>query len=175
MAHQCARVVERVDTAKENGGHLDLSGCQLTQVPDAIFLLMKNVTLNSCNLAGNLITKIPTKLAINFSSIKELDLSNNRISALPSEMTNCTMLESLNISSNSFVTLPPVLAEMTSLRNINASKNYLADVNFDIILNNKNLESINLEDNPLNRNVYDELTKLSTSVRIILSPPTQEQ
>ena len=22
MAHQCARVVERVDTAKENGGHL---------------------------------------------------------------------------------------------------------------------------------------------------------
>ena len=47
----------------------DLSECQLTQIPDAIFLLMKNTSLQSCNLAGNLITKIPTKLATSFSLI----------------------------------------------------------------------------------------------------------
>merc|ERR1712045_529438 len=79
------RVVQRVDTAKEGGsGHLDLSECQLTQVPDAVFLLMKSVTLQSCSLASNLITKIPAKLPINFTLIKELNLSNNRVSVLPS-------------------------------------------------------------------------------------------
>ena len=50
----------------------------------------------------------------------ELDLSNNRISVLPGEMTACSQLERLDISSNSFVTLPPVLAEIPSLREINA-------------------------------------------------------
>ena len=52
--------------------------------------------------------------------ISELDLSNNRISVLPGEMTNCAQLERIDISSNSFVTLPPVLAEMPSIIEINA-------------------------------------------------------
>ena len=50
----------------------------------------------------------------------ELDLSNNRISVLPGEMTNCAQLERIDISSNSLVTLPPVLAEMPSIIEINA-------------------------------------------------------
>ena len=50
----------------------------------------------------------------------ELDLSNNRISVLPGEMTSCAQLERIDISSNSFVTLPPVLAEMSSIIEINA-------------------------------------------------------
>jgi len=177
MAHQCARVVERVDTAKENGGHLDLSECQLTQVPDAIFLLMKNVTLSSCNLAGNIITKIPPKLAVNFSHIKELNLSNNRISALPSELTACTELENVDISANSFVTLPSFLAEMPSIKNINARKNYIADVEVEVILTSQNLETVNLEENPLNKNIFEELEKSSSvsSVRIVLSARQQEE
>jgi len=177
MAHQCARVVERVETAKENGGALDLSECQLTQVPDAVFLLMKNVNIQSCNLAGNLINKIPTKLAINFSLIKELKLSNNRVSSLPTEMTNCTQLEHVDISSNSFVTLPPVLGQIPSLKTILARKNYLADVDVEIILGASNLETIDIEENPLSKKTYDEMSELSGSesrVKILLSPRTQE-
>ena len=48
----------------------DLSQCQLTQLPDAVFLLMKNVTLNSFNISGNLIQKIPAKLPVNFCLIR---------------------------------------------------------------------------------------------------------
>ena len=48
----------------------DLSQCQLTQLPDAVFLLMKNVSLNSFNISGNLLQKIPAKLPINFCLIK---------------------------------------------------------------------------------------------------------
>ena len=54
----------------DSGCVADLSECQLTQVPDAVFLLMKSVTLQSCSLASNLITKIPAKLPINFTLIK---------------------------------------------------------------------------------------------------------
>ena len=83
MASGCARVVERVDAAKENGGYLDLSNCQLTKVPDAVFLLMKNVNVHSCNLSSNLISKIPPKLPNNFCLITVLDLSNNKLTSLP--------------------------------------------------------------------------------------------
>jgi S-adenosylmethionine hydrolase len=63
------KVVHRCDDAKENH-NLDLSECQLMQVPDAVYHLMRNVTLNSCNLSGNVISKIPPKFAISFNLIK---------------------------------------------------------------------------------------------------------
>jgi Leucine-rich repeat (LRR) protein len=168
-------VVQRLNTAKEEqDGTLDLSQCQLTQLPDAVFLLMKNVSLSSCNLSGNLIQKIPAKLAINFCLIKELDLSNNRISMLPGEMTNCTQLESIDISSNSFVTLPPVLAEMPSIKKIIARKNYMAELDVEVVASLGNLATLNLEENPLNKTTYEDLERL-TSLQILLSPRTMEE
>merc|ERR1712165_409349 len=169
---QCARVVERVTTAQENGGHLDLSECQLTQIPDAIFLLMKNTNLQTCNLAGNLISKIPTKLAVSFSLITELNLSNNRISALPTEMTNCSQLEKIDISSNSFVQLPSCLTEMPQLKSLNASKNFVAEVELETV-SSTGLEILNLEENPLSKSCYEEMCRL-TRVRVLLSPREQE-
>jgi len=162
-----------VNDAKENGGRLDLSECQLMQVPDAVFLLMKNTTLHSCSLAGNLITKIPPKLAMSFSLITELNLARNRISSLPNEMSNCTLLESIDISANSFVQLPPVLAEIPSLNKVNASKNFIADVEIEAMLSLGNLEHVNLEENPINKAVYEELAKI-TAIRVVLSPREQE-
>lgn len=47
----------------------DLSDCQLMQVPDAVYHLMRHTDLNSCDLSNNVITKIPPKLAIKFSTI----------------------------------------------------------------------------------------------------------
>jgi len=169
------KVVHRCDEAKENE-RLDLSDCQLTQIPDAIFLLMKNVTLHSCNLANNIITKIPPKLAMNFSQIKELNLSNNRISALPSELSACSVLENVDISSNSFVSLPSFLTELPNIKNINARKNYIADVEVEVILANNNLESIDLEENPLNKTTFEELERASrvSSVKISLTARQQE-
>jgi len=176
MAQQCARLVQRVNTAKEEGdGTLDLSQCQLTQLPDAVFLLMKNVALNSFNISGNLIQKIPAKLPVNFCLIRELDLSNNRISVLPGEMTNCAQLERIDISFNSFVTLPPVLAEMPSLVEINARRNYVAELDLEAMVAGLcSLESLNLEENPVNKNTYEELERL-TKVRVLLSPRNTEE
>jgi len=68
MGKGVVKVVHRCDDAKETN-NLDLSDCQLQQVPDAVFLLMQNTSLTSCNLARNVINKIPPKLAMKFSLI----------------------------------------------------------------------------------------------------------
>lgn len=47
----------------------DLSECQLMQVPDAVYHLMRNTELKGCNLSSNVITKIPPKFAVKFSLI----------------------------------------------------------------------------------------------------------
>ena len=48
----------------------DLSHCQLVQVPDAVYYMMRNTPLVACNISSNVITKIPPKLTVKFSFIK---------------------------------------------------------------------------------------------------------
>lgn len=47
----------------------DLSECQLMHVPDAVYHLMRNTELKSCDLSSNVITKITPKFAMKFSLI----------------------------------------------------------------------------------------------------------
>lgn len=167
------RVVHRVDNAKENN-NLDLSDCQLMQVPDAIYFMMRNTALTTCNLSSNVITKIPPKFPAKFSLITELNLSNNRMSSLPEEISECTQLEKVDISHNSFISLPPCLFSLPSLISLDARKNFVADVDIEAIVSCPNLETVNLEENPLSRDCHDALTRM-TSVRIIVTPREMEE
>lgn len=167
------KVVHRCDDAKENH-NLDLSDCQLMQVPDAVYHLMRNITLNSCNLSGNVISKIPPKFAISFNLIKDLNLSNNRISTLPEEMNNCTALETVNISQNSFISIPNVIFSIPTIKKIDARKNFIADVDAEVVKSCAALESLNLEENPVSSESYDKLSEI-TSVTITLTTRQLEE
>jgi len=46
-----------------------LSDCELAQVPDAVFHLMRQTNLSKCDLSFNSMTKIPAKLATNFVTL----------------------------------------------------------------------------------------------------------
>lgn len=166
------KVVHRCDDAKDNHS-LDLSDCQLVQVPDAVYHLMRNTILITCDLSFNVISKIPPKFAMSFHLLTELNVSNNRISTLPDELSNCSVLELVNISANSFIQLPSVLAEIPTLNKVIASKNFIADIEVEALQYLPALEHLNLEENPLKKSTYDELAKV-TSVRVILSPREQE-
>merc|ERR1712203_279066 len=137
MGKGVVKVVHRCDDAKENN-NLDLSDCQLQQVPDAIFMLMQNTSLVSCKLS------------------------------------HCTALETVDFSANSFIQMPPVLAEIPSLIKIVASKNFIADVEVEALQYLPNLEHVNVEGNPLKKEIHDQLSKV-TSIRVILSPREQEE
>jgi len=174
MAHQCAIIVQGVDRANENGGNLDLSGCQLIQMPDAVFHLMRNTSLITCNLSNNVIAKIPPKLFLNFSMLTDLNLSGNRMSVLPQEMAICSQLQQIDISSNSFVTLPPVLLQLPAVTTINASSNYIADVDGDEIESCCSLEVLNLEENPLTEETHQKINNI-INIRIRVSARKTEE
>ena len=82
-----------------------------------IFFLSSIIYLNK------IIRKIITIYYINSRHlffIPELNLSHNRLSNLPGEVTEFTQLEKLDISNNSFVSLLPV--------SINSTKNFVTEL-----------------------------------------------
>jgi len=167
------RVVHRLDDAKENK-NLDLSDCQLMQVPDAIYFMMRNTTLKACNLSSNVITKIPPKFPSKFSLITELNLSNNRMSSLPEEIAECTQLERVDISQNSFISLPNCLLTLPALVSLDARKNFIADVDVEAMTSCSSLENVNLEENPLSRETSQALSNIET-IRVTITPREVEE
>lgn len=167
------RVVRRVDDAKENN-NLDLSNCQLIQVPDAVYFMMRDTQLNSCNLSSNVISRLTPKFPTSFTFITDLNLSYNKMSALPEEVSQCSQLETVDISHNSFISLPNCLLNLPKIIKINAMKNFIADVEVELISTCETLENLNLEDNPLSRNCQDNLSTI-TNVRILMTPREMEE
>eukprot|EP00092_Neocalanus_flemingeri_P038122 GFUD01041492.1.p1 GENE.GFUD01041492.1~~GFUD01041492.1.p1 ORF type:complete len:208 (-),score=67.81 GFUD01041492.1:207-830(-) len=161
------KVVNRCQDAQETE-ILDLSFCSLMQVPDAVFFLMKASEVLTCNLSGNLITKISPKFGSCFIHLTTLNLSTNRLSSLPSEIVHCTQLESVDISTNSFVVFPSILLEIESVTEIRAKNNFIADVDDEALEQHANLELVNLEENPLDQPTHARLSRVE-GLRIVLT------
>ena len=68
MAEESARVASRCEEAKSTC-RLDLESCGLRKVPDAIYLLMRGVELQSVSLAHNDLTVLPNKFGIKLVTI----------------------------------------------------------------------------------------------------------
>ncbi|KAG8322902.1 leucine-rich repeat-containing protein 20 isoform X2 [Homalodisca vitripennis] len=168
MASAVTRVVHRCESAQETQ-QLDLSECQLMQVPDAVYHLMRHTELKGCNLSSNVITKIPPKFAVKFSLITNLNLSHNQMSKLPDELADLADLQSIDISHNSFISLPLVAYRMPKLATLIANHNYIVEVDIERLKASPSLEEVDLQDNPLSGSNHSALEKV-TSLRILLSP-----
>ncbi|KAL1508868.1 hypothetical protein ABEB36_003693 [Hypothenemus hampei] len=172
MANAVTRVIHRCDDAKESE-NLDLSNCQLMQVPDAVYHLMRHTELKTCDLSDNVITKIPPKFAVKFNLITDLNLSHNQMSKLPEECAELGNLERLDISYNSFISLPRCSFKMPKLRSLKANDNHIIDVEVDELTETPALECIDLERNPLAPRIHDQLSRITKFV-IVLSPRQTE-
>lgn len=168
------RVVERCDDAKENN-NLDLSECELIQVPDAVYHLMRHTELKTCDLSGNVITKISPKFAVKFSLITDLNLSHNQMAKLPDELADLQSLEMLDISYNSFITLPAVVFKMPKLRELRAHHNAIIDIDRDEIITSDSLELVDLRHNPLTAMCHELLENANVTFRIELSEREKEE
>ncbi|XP_052133604.1 leucine-rich repeat protein soc-2 [Frankliniella occidentalis] len=166
------RVVGRCNEAQENC-NLDLSECQLMQVPDAVYHLMRHTPLTTCNLSGNVITKLPPKFAVKFSLITELNVSHNQMSKLPDELSDLAELHTLDISHNAFITLPRVAFKMPKLANLNANHNRIIEVEVERIREAPSLVEVDLTDNPVLPDVQQAL-KAVEGPRVLLSEREKE-
>ena len=66
-----------------NGAELDLSGQQLTTLPDSI---TSRTDVKSLNLSNNQLTGLPASIA-DMKSLEVLNIENNRIESLPMELS----------------------------------------------------------------------------------------
>lgn len=167
------RVVSRCEEAQDNC-NLDLSECQLMQVPDAVYHLMRHTELKRCDLSGNVITKIPPKFAVKFSLITELNLSHNQMSKLPEELAELQALERLDISHNTFIALPPVAFRIPQLKRLLANNNSIIDVDVEKLKHAPVLEFVDLQANPLRPRIHGLLSNLPR-IRIELTPREVEE
>ncbi|XP_014239961.1 leucine-rich repeat protein soc-2 isoform X1 [Cimex lectularius] len=167
------RVVDRCNEAQDNN-NLDLSECQLMQVPDAVYHLMRHTELKACNLSSNVITKIPPKFAVKFSLITELNLSHNQMSKLPDELADLAELERLDISHNAFISLPTAAYKMPKLTLLNANCNHIIDIDVERLQNSPSLKEVDLEENPVPFNTATALRSLPR-IRVVLSERKPEE
>ncbi|KAE8751396.1 hypothetical protein FOCC_FOCC001970 [Frankliniella occidentalis] len=143
----------------------NLSECQLMQVPDAVYHLMRHTPLTTCNLSGNVITKLPPKFALN--------VSHNQMSKLPDELSDLAELHTLDISHNAFITLPRVAFKMPKLANLNANHNRIIEVEVERIREAPSLVEVDLTDNPVLPDVQQAL-KAVEGPRVLLSEREKE-
>lgn len=172
------RVVGRCNEAQENN-MLDLSECQLMQVPDAVYHLMRHTELKTCDLSGNVITKIPPKFAVKFNLITDLNLSHNQLAKLPDEIADLSALQRLDISNNTFIALSAAIFRIPKLQEFNASHNHILDIEVDELREAPSLQQLDLTNNPLTARCHEHLamvqnTVARSSLRIILTPRVQE-
>ncbi|GFN79871.1 leucine-rich repeat-containing protein [Plakobranchus ocellatus] len=169
---EVAKVVNRCEEAKESC-HLDLSGCDLFQIPDAVFLLMRSTELQTCNLSQNLIKRIPSKLSAKFSALRELDLSTNHLSSLPEELRHLEDLKKLDISHNHFKELPQVIYRIESLRTLAVEGNEITDVDVQRLKGLANISEVNLQDNPISPATHSQLLEVK-HITVLLTPQDPE-
>lgn len=168
------KVVQRCYTAKEDR-NLDLSECQLMSFPDAVYHLMRDTVLQTCDLSSNVFRKIPPQLPIKFISITELNLSNNRLSSLPDEIKDMKDLQKLDLSHNDFLIVPKVVFKIPHLLYLNLKKNFIVDIDVSKVRSSPALRELNLEENPLTKTAIVQLQSIpSNRILIHVTQPKPE-
>ena len=91
---------------------LDLSGNQLTSVPEALGQLSQ---LQRLDLSSNRLTSVPEALG-QLSQLQRLDLSSNRLTSVPEALGQLSQLQQLYLSDNQLTSVPEALGQLSQLQ-----------------------------------------------------------
>ncbi|KAL0965115.1 hypothetical protein UPYG_G00276990 [Umbra pygmaea] len=157
--------------SKEAGADdiLDISGCELTEIPTSAFSICKVlqkkvfivhgnqlkslvpkgscisslVTLKVLDLHENNLTSLPDNIG-QLASLQVLNLEKNQIKALPESIGDLRRLQTLNMKGNSLSQLPSSVGRMSSLRTLDLSENSIRELPRELALA-RTLESLTLD------------------------------
>ena len=99
--------------------------------------------------------QIPEDFFVGLNNLKDLSLSYNQLTSLPSSIVNLTSLRYLYLEHNELTSLPPTIGNLTSLRYLYLEHNELTSLPSSIV-NLRSLGYLNLSSN--------QLTSLPTSI-----------
>eukprot|EP00887_Chlorella_sp_A99_P004206 scaffold15.g4206.t1 len=105
----------------ESSGRLDLSDCELSEVPAAVLEL---TDLEELSLSGNHLTTLPEGVS-RLTRLRRLQLAGNRLEALPPGLGALAALEGLWLHGNLLRALPDSLGALSSLRQLSLAGNRL--------------------------------------------------
>ncbi|KAM8934642.1 E3 ubiquitin-protein ligase LRSAM1 [Pelodytes ibericus] len=165
--------------AKEVGADdiLDLSKCELSEVPDGVFSTCRVLQKKVLILHSNVLTQLVPKSChiSDLSALKVLDLHDNKMTSLPVDIGCLTSLRVLNIERNLLRSLPDSIGDLVQLQTLNVKGNKLkilpASVQGLRSLRTLDITENRLQELPASLANVQTLEMLSVDTSAMLYPP----
>lgn len=145
-ANRLGTVPDSLVQSLPNLKHLDLSQCELHQLPDVWSL----PRLQKLNLSHNSLTDFPEESMLEgLPELHELNMYGNKVAEIiiPSNPRLLSKLEILNLGYNDLAYLPDDLDRLTALKILKVMNNFLEKVSMRIC--DMDLKSIDVSSNPI--------------------------
>lgn len=106
---------------------LDISKCEISEVPDAAFSTCRVLQKKVLILHSNFLTQLVPKSCqtLDLATLKVLDLHDNQISSLPADIGQLKSLRVLNVERNVLRSLPDSIGDLVQLQTLNVNGNKL--------------------------------------------------
>lgn len=104
---------------------IDLSHCQIQQCPERLGFVGAQLTL--LNLAQNQLSELPSEIGC-LRGLTDLYIDHNNISVLPDTLGSLANLQSLNLSYNQIHSLPDTFSSLQKLKVLKAGHNNIESV-----------------------------------------------
>jgi len=161
MGNQAGSLKKHIETAEKTGA-LNFTDKGLEKFPPELFKVEGN--LRNLDLSNNKIASLPSNIG-SFKAMKNLSLAKNRISSLPDDMGKMAKLENLNISHNLLQSIPSSFQQLKSLREICLSFNHLTNIP-PSLLGLKQLNILDLSDNKITR-IPGDISRLQATELVL--------
>uniref|UniRef100_A0A8C0BXW7 Leucine rich repeat and sterile alpha motif containing 1 n=1 Tax=Buteo japonicus TaxID=224669 RepID=A0A8C0BXW7_9AVES len=151
--------------AKEAGADdiLDISKCELSEVPYGAFatckVLQKKVLIIHTNNLTSLVPKSCSLLSL--ITVKVLDLHDNQLASLPTDIGQLTSLQVLNLERNLLKCLPQSIGDLAQLQMLNVKGNKLKELPATM----SGLRSLRTLD--ISENMLQELPRVLAHIRTL--------
>lgn len=156
--------------AKEAGADdiLDISACELTEVPSCAFsmckVLQKKVLILHTNDLRSLVPKGCCLGAL--ATLKVLDLHENKLTSLPDDIGQLSSLQVLNVEKNQIKQLPDTIGGLLHLQTLNVKGNCLTVMPVSVG-SMSSLRTLDISENSI-RELPKELASVRTLESLIL-------
>jgi len=144
MGNQAGSLKKHIETAEKTGA-LSFTDQKLEKFPPDLVKVVDN--LRNLDLSGNKIRALPENIGA-FKMLKTLTMSKNHLEGIPRDLGKLVKLENLNFAFNLITSIPPTLQTLKNLKEIHLSHNKLTSFP-SALLGLKHLNLVDLSANSI--------------------------